>query len=210
MHLVYNEERLRIAVQKSGRLHDESMRYLAERGLSFPPNGRSLIQSSESRDIDLLYLRDDDIPEYVARGVADLGIVGENVLAERDAKLPVVAKLGFGRCKLVIAVPKDSRAKSIAALRDLRIATSYPRLLGEYLLKEGVSAEIVTISGSAEITVELDLADAVCDITQSGKTLEAHELRPLVTVMESEAVLVESSRKSVRKEDFIRSFKQPS
>jgi len=207
MHLVYNQERLRIAVQKKGRLHEASMKYLSSRGLSFPQNGKSLIQSSESAEVDVLYLRDDDIPEYVSRGVADLGIVGENVLAERGVELPVVAKLGFGRCKLVIAVSKSSRIKEPADLDGKRIATSYPKLLGDFLRREGVEAEIVPISGSAEITVELDLADAVCDIVQTGATLEAHDLVPLFTVMESQAVLVESSERSMRKREFIKEVK---
>jgi len=191
MHLIYNQERLRIAVQKKGRLHEASMKYLSSRGLSFPQNGKSLIQSSEDSDVDVLYLRDDDIPEYVMRGVADLGIVGENVLAERDKQLSIVAKLGFGECKLIIAVPKNSRMK-------------VPNLLSAFLKKEGVEAEIVSISGSAEITVELDLADAVCDITQTGATLAAHELVPIVTIMESQAVLIESAGKSMRKQDFLK------
>ncbi|OGG62478.1 ATP phosphoribosyltransferase [Candidatus Kaiserbacteria bacterium RIFCSPHIGHO2_02_FULL_59_21] len=204
MHLIYNQERLRIAVQKKGRLHEASMKYLSSRGLSFPQNGKSLIQSSEDSDVDVLYLRDDDIPEYVMRGVADLGIVGENVLAERDKQLSIVAKLGFGECKLIIAVPKNSRMKVPADLRGKRIATSYPNLLSAFLKKEGVEAEIVSISGSAEITVELDLADAVCDITQTGATLAAHELVPIVTIMESQAVLIESAGKSMRKQDFLK------
>lgn len=204
MHFIYNEERLRIAIQKKGRLHDASVAYLAKLGLTFPPNGKSLIQSSENADVDVLYLRDDDIPEYIVRGVADLGIVGENVLAERCANLPVVTKLDFGKCKLVIATPKGSRMKSTQALQGKRIATSYPNLLRRFLEQEDIRAEIVPISGSAEITVELDLADAVCDITQTGATLEAHDLVPLITIMESQAVLVEDTESSVRKREFLK------
>src|SRR3990167_2142270 len=150
MHLTYTPERQRIAIQKKGRLFEASMEYLASRGLSFPQNGRSLIVSSENADTDLIYLRDDDIPEYVSRGVADLGIVGENVLAEKGVALPVVAKLGFGRCKLVIAVPKNSRINDVADLAGKRVATSYPKLLKDFLTKKDVEVEIVPISGSAE------------------------------------------------------------
>ena len=207
MHLIYNEERLRIAIQKSGRLHKPSMDFLSQRGISFLPNGKSLIRSSDNADIDVLYLRDDDIPEYVSRGVADFGIVGENVLAERGRNLPVVRALGFGRCTLVIAVPKGSRMKEPRDLQGKKIATAYPKLLGDYLEKEGIEGSIVPISGSAEITVELDLADAVCDITQTGETLKAHDLFPLITIMESQAVLIESSANSIRKKNFLSGLK---
>ena len=203
MHLVYTPERQRMAIQKSGRLHQASMDFLGARGLSFPPNGKSLIVSCENYDIDLLYLRDDDIPEYVSRGVADFGIVGQNVLAEKGIDLPVVRKLDFGRCKLVIAVPQESRIKTPEDLEGKRIATSYPKLLADFLEKKGVAASIVPISGSTEITPELDLADAICDIVQTGSTLKAHDLAPLCVIMESQAVLVESPQSKQTKKRFL-------
>ncbi len=203
MHLAYTPERQRIAIQKKGRLYDASIEYLAARGLSFPDSGRSLIQSSQSADVDVLYLRDDDIPEYVSRGVADLGIVGENVLAERGLDLPIVERLDFGRCKLVIAVPKEARVRNPQDLEGKRIATSYPKLLSDFLKKEGVEADIITVSGSAEIAPELDMADAICDIVQSGATLEAHDLVPLCTVMESQAVLVRGPSKTRAQENLV-------
>ena len=194
MHLIYTPERQRIAIQKSGRLYQASMDFLTSRGVSFPPNGdsKSLIYPSNNFDIDLLLLRDDDIPEYVRRGVADFGIVGENVLAEKGIELPVVSKLDFGHCKLMVAVPKSSRMKTPEDLQGKRIATSYPKLLTGFLKERGVEASIVPISGSTEITPELDLADAICDIVQTGATLEAHDLVPIFDIMESQAVLVES------------------
>ncbi|MEK7480350.1 MAG: ATP phosphoribosyltransferase [Patescibacteria group bacterium] len=204
MHLTYTPERQRIAIQKKGRLYQASMDFLLSRGLTFAQNGRSLIVSSENADIDLIYLRDDDIPEYVSRGVADFGIVGENVLAEKGAGLSVVAKLGFGECSLMIAVPQGSRIQEPADLEGKRIATTYPKLLSEYLRKTGVEAHIVPISGSAEITPELDLADAVCDIVQTGDTLKAHGLVPVFTVMKSQAVLVQSPEASRGKEELLR------
>ena len=204
MHRTYVPERQRIAIQKKGRLFEASMEYLASRGLSFPQNGRSLIVSSENADIDLIYLRDDDIPEYVSRGVADFGIVGENVLAEKGAGISVVAKLGFGECTLMIAVPEDSRIQEPSDLEGKRIATTYPKLLSDYLKREGVEAQIVPVSGSAEITPELDLADAVCDIVQTGDTLKAHGLVPVFRVMESQAVLVQSPKTSRGKEELLR------
>src|SRR3989338_5984116 len=203
MHLIYTPERQRIAIQKSGRLYKGSMDFLISKGLSFPANGKSLILSCGNFDIDLLLLRDDDIPEYVKRGVADFGIVGQNVLAEKGADLPVIMKMDFGRCKLVIAVPKDSRIRTPEDLGGMRIATSYPKLLSEYLAKEGVEASIVPISGSTEITPELDMSDAICDLVQTGSTLKAHDLVPLFTVMESQAVLIESPAKKQAKESFL-------
>ncbi|OGG58103.1 ATP phosphoribosyltransferase [Candidatus Kaiserbacteria bacterium RIFCSPHIGHO2_02_FULL_49_16] len=203
MHIIYEPERQRMAIQKSGRLHKASMDFLSARGLIFPANDRTLILPCENFDIDLLYLRDDDIPEYVRSGVADFGIVGENVLAEKGADLPIIAKMDFGRCKLVIAAPKDSRIRTPEDLGGKRIATSYPKLLSEYLAREGIEASIVPISGSTEITPELDLADAICDLVQTGSTLKAHDLVPLFTVMESQAVLIESPLKKQAKERFL-------
>ena len=205
MHLIYTPERQRIAIQKSGRLQKASMEYLASRGVTFPPNGdsKSLIYPSDNFDIDLLLLRDDDIPEYVRRGVADFGIVGENVLAEKGLDLPVVAKLDFGRCKLVVAAPRSSRMRTPEDLEGKRIATSYPKLLTSFLAERGVEASIVPISGSTEITPELDLADAVCDIVQTGATLEAHDLVPIFDIMESQAVLVESPVAKQAKKRFL-------
>ncbi|MEK7106892.1 MAG: ATP phosphoribosyltransferase [Patescibacteria group bacterium] len=203
MHIIYEPERQRIAIQKSGRLHKASMDFLSARGLIFPPNERSLILPCKNSDIDLLLLRDDDIPEYVRSGVADFGIVGENVLAEKGIELPVIKKLDFGRCKLVIAIPSDSRIKTPEDLEGKRIATSYPKLLAKYLAKQGVEASIVAISGSTEIAPELDLADAICDLVQTGSTLKAHDLVPLFVIMESQAVLVESPKSKVAKDRFL-------
>lgn len=187
------QERLKIAVQKSGRLYQNSMDFLTSRGLSFSPDSRALIRRSQNSNIDIVYLRDDDIPEYVSRGIADFGIVGQNVLAEKGLTLRIVTKLDFGLCRLVIAVPKRSRIRTVKDLRNLRIATSYPKLLTEYLKKAGVVASIVEVSGSAEIAPRLGLSDAVCDLVQTGATLEANGLVPLCTVLESQAVLVTSN-----------------
>ncbi|KKU80988.1 MAG: ATP phosphoribosyltransferase [Parcubacteria group bacterium GW2011_GWA2_47_8] len=203
MHLLYTPERQRIAIQKSGRLYQASMDFLTARGLSFPANGKSLILPCENSDIDLLLLRDDDIPEYVRAGVADFGIVGQNVLAEKGIDLAVVEKLDFGRCKLVIAVPEESKIRKPEDLAGKRIATSYPKLLTTFLQKSGVEAIIVPISGSTEITPELDLADAICDIVQTGSTLKAHDLVPLCVIMESQAVLVESPQSKQAKKRFL-------
>lgn len=187
-----SQERLKIAVQKSGRLNQASMDFLVSCGLSFAPNGNSLIRPCENYDLDVLYLRDDDIPEYVSRGVADFGIVGENVLAEKQIKLTILKKFDFGKCKLMIAAPANSEIKELKDLEGERIATSYPKLLANYLKEKKLEAAIIPISGSVEITPDLNLADAICDIVQTGNTLTAHNLVPLFTLLESRAVLIES------------------
>ena len=184
--------RLKIAIQKSGRLNQASFEYLRERGLTFSENGHSLIQPSTNYPLDILYLRDDDIPEYVSRGVADFGIVGENVLQEKQVATRIVQKLPFAECRLVIAVPENSSIRNANDLEGERIATTYPYLLSQFLSERGISAAVIPISGSVEITPELNLADAICDLVQSGATLKAHRLKPLETVLESQAVLITS------------------
>ena len=186
------QERLKIAVQKSGRLYQSSMDFLTSRGLSFSADSRSLIRTCQNSNIDIVYLRDDDIPEYVSRGIADFGIVGQNVLAEKGLTLRIVTRLNFGLCRLVIAVPRCSRIRTVEDLQNLRIATSYPKVLTDYLEKRNIKTSIVVVAGSAEIAPRLGLADAVCDLVQTGATLEANDLVPLCTVLGSQAVLVGS------------------
>lgn len=201
---VKNEGRMKIAIQKSGKLYDASMQYLSNRGLVFPTKEKSLILPCENSDIDILFLRDDDIPEYVASGVADFGIVGQNVLAEKALDLKTLKKLGFGKCSLQLAVPKNSQIKKLKDLDGKRIATSYPKLLADYLRENDVRASITVLSGSVEITPELNLADAICDIVQTGSTLKAHNLAPLATIMESQAVLITNSDTSAIKTEFLK------
>ena len=202
-----NEGRLKVAVQKSGKLYDASMKYLSSVGLAFPSKEKSLMLSSENSDVDVLFLRDDDIPEYVASGVADFGIVGENVLKEKNLSLEIIQRLDFGGCSLVIAVPKKSGIKKLTDLEGKRIATSYPKLLADYLRENDVRASVTVLSGSVEITPGLDLSDAICDLVQTGETLKAHNLVSIATVMESTAVLIESSTKNDRKTEFIKKIK---
>lgn len=199
--------RLKIAVQKSGKLYDASMKYLSSLGLRFAVKEKSLMLSSENADVDVLFLRDDDIPEYVASGVADFGIVGENVLKETNLDLQIIKNLGFGKCTLMIAVPEKSGIKKLDDLEGKRIATSYPKLLMDYLRKKNIGASVTVLSGSVEITPELDLADAVCDLVQSGDTLKAHNLIPIANVMDSSAVLIESPSENEKKAEFIRRVK---
>ncbi|HET7222220.1 MAG TPA: ATP phosphoribosyltransferase, partial [Rhodanobacteraceae bacterium] len=190
-------ERLRIAVQKSGRLSDPCFDLLDRCGLRFRRSRDGLFCYGEGEPVDLLLVRDDDIPGLIAQGVCDLGIVGRNVLAEYGAgeqppALRGLRNLGFGGCRLVIAVPQDLDYADAASLAGLRIATSYPNLLRGWLRGNRVDAEIVTLAGSVEIAPRLGTADAICDLVQSGATLAANQLREVDRVLDSEAVLVGS------------------
>lgn len=195
-------ERLRIAVQKSGRLADVSQDLLARCGLKFRQSRDKLFCFGESLPVDLLLVRDDDIPGLIAQGVCDLGIVGRNVLREQTLAAtsrgePEPARelcaLGFGRCRLSIALPQDHAYDGPSQLDGLRIATSYPGLLGDWLAANGVEANVVVLSGSVEIAPRLGTADAICDLVSSGATLVANQLREVAVILESEAVLAGAS-----------------
>lgn len=182
--------KLKIALQKSGKLAEGSTGLLHKCGIGFSNGGGKLRAEASNFPLEILYLRDDDIPEYVADGVADVGIVGENILAEDPKPVEVLEKLGFGRCRLSIAVPKVFGYSSINDLAGKRIATSYPSVLGSYLNERCVIAEVHEISGSVEIAPSIGLADAVCDLVSSGSTLLSNGLQEVETVMASEAVLI--------------------
>ena len=181
---------IRLAIQKSGRLSEDSLNLIRECGISFINSSLKLKTEATNFPLEILFLRDDDIPGYVADGVADIGIVGENVLVEEGREELEVQKLGFSRCRLSIAVPKNEAFNDITALEGKNIATSYPNLLQTYLTGEGVKAHIHTISGSVEIAPSIGLADAICDIVSSGSTLISNGLREVQTVFRSEAVLI--------------------
>jgi ATP phosphoribosyltransferase len=184
-------EKLKIAIQKSGRLSDDSVKMLRECGVRFQSGLGKLKAEAENFPLEIFFLRDDDIPEYVADAVADIGIVGENVLFEAGTKnLRTIEKLGFGRCRLSLAVPRAFKYERVADLNGKRIATSYPRILSEFLRKQTVEAEIHTISGSVEIAPGIGLAEAICDLVSSGSTLFTNGLKEVETVLQSEAVLV--------------------
>jgi ATP phosphoribosyltransferase len=182
-------ERLRIAVQKGGRLAEPSLGLLAQCGFRFRQSRDRLFCFGESAPVDLLLVRDDDIPRLIAEGTCDLGIVGRNVLAEAGAAVAELRPLGFGACRLSIAVPAAETYDGVASLAGRRIATSHPRLLERWLADEGVDATVVVLNGSVEIAPRLGTADAICDLVSSGATLAANQLREAATVMESEAVL---------------------
>ncbi len=184
------ETKLKIAVQKSGRLSEDSTNLLKRCGIKFNNGLGKLKSEAENFPVEIYFLRDDDIPEYVADGVADVGIVGENVLAETEKKVDSIEKLGYGKCRLALAVPKDFAYQSVKDFDGKRVATTYPQILSEFFSVNKVNADIHTISGSVEIAPSIGLADAVCDLVSSGSTLFTNGLREVETVMESEAVLI--------------------
>lgn len=181
---------LRIAIQKSGRLSEESLNLIRECGISFIYSSHKLKTECTNFPLEILFLRDDDIPGYVADGVADIGIVGQNVLVEEGRQQLAVEKLGFSRCRLSLAVPRGSDYESVQDLNGKNIATSYPNLLQAFLGAQGVQAHIHTISGSVEIAPSIGLADAICDIVSSGSTLISNGLKEVERVFQSEAVLI--------------------
>lgn len=181
---------LKIAIQKSGRLNDKSVELLKNCGLNFENYKSSLISTVSNFPLEILFLRDDDIPEYVQDGIADLGIVGENVINETEVDVHYLQRLGFGRCTLKIAVRNDNPATAISELNGKSIATSYPVILEKYLAENKINAEIRTISGSVEISPGLGLSDAICDLVSTGGTLKSNGLRPFADVLSSEAVLI--------------------
>jgi ATP phosphoribosyltransferase len=185
-----NTEKLKIALQKSGRLSEDSMNLLKKCGIRFTNGLGKLRSDAENFPLEIFFLRDDDIPEYVADGVADVGVVGENVLAETGKTVRAIEKLNFGKCRLSLAVPKNFDYRSIADFEGKRVATSYPNVLSRFFADNGVRIEIHTISGSVEIAPSIGLADAVCDLVSSGSTLFTNGLREVATVMRSEAVLI--------------------
>jgi ATP phosphoribosyltransferase len=181
---------LKIAIQKSGRLNDKSVELLKNCGLSFENYKSSLISNVSNFPLEILFLRDDDIPEYVQDGIADLGIVGENGIEESLVEVNYLQRLGFGKCSLQIALPNISDVKNLEDLNGKAIATSYPNILGKYLEKNAIKADVRTISGSVEIAPGLGLSDAIFDIVSTGGTLKSNGLKPFAEVMKSEAILI--------------------
>lgn len=183
-------KKLKIAVQKSGRLNEKSIQLLRNCGLNFENYKSSLITSANNFPIEILFLRDDDIPNYVEDGIADLGIAGENVICEKGVRVTYLQRLGYGKCALKIATPNNSPINDIADLNGKSIATSYPVILQQFLNDHKVEAEIRTISGSVEISPGLGLSDAICDIVSTGGTLRSNGLKPFAKIMDSEAILI--------------------
>jgi ATP phosphoribosyltransferase len=184
------EQIIRIAVQKSGRLSDDSLSLIKECGIKFYNGTGKLKSTSTNFPVEFLFLRDDDIPGYVADGVADLGIVGQNELVEKDKDVLTLKKLGFSKCRLSLAIPKGEEYPGISYFQGKNIATSYPKILGDYLKTQNIVAEIHEISGSVEIAPSIGLAEGIFDIVSSGSTLMMNGLKEVEEVFKSEAVLI--------------------
>jgi ATP phosphoribosyltransferase len=198
---------LRIAIQKSGRLTEKSIALLDQAGMKFDSYKGHMIVPVQNFDIELLLIRDDDIPEYVQDGICDIGFVGANVTVEKNADVEVIRNLGYGRCRLSVALPKNGDFKSAADLNGKRIATSYPNLTRKYFEKKGMSVDIVTISGAVEIAPRLGVADAVCDLVSTGGTLKSNGLIETDVIFESECQLIKTNRPlSSEKLDLIEKF----
>lgn len=194
------ETKLRIALQKKGRLFEESRDLLKEAGIKFNLGNGRLVATASKFPVEVLFLRDDDIPQSVADGVADIGIVGENEMEEKGFSLRTVKKLGFSKCRLSLAIPKEEEYTGPEWFENKKVATSYPEILKKYFKKENINAGIHEIAGSVEIAPGIGLADAIFDIVSSGSTLVANHLKEVEKVMDSEAVLVATGKLSSEKE----------
>lgn len=195
--------KLKIAVQKSGRLNEESMQILKNIGISIDNGKDQLKASARNFPLEVFYLRNGDIPQYLRDGVVDIAIIGENVLIEKGEDLPIVERLGFSKCKVSIAVPKNSKAKSLKDLEGKRIATSYPNTVNQFLQKNEITADLHVINGSVEIAPNIGLADAICDIVSSGSTLFKNGLKEIEVLLNSEAVLAVSPQISVENKSLL-------
>lgn len=190
---------LRIAVQSKGRLFEETMTLLQEADIKISPKKRILLEQASNFPIEVLFLRDDDIPQSVANGVADLGIVGENEYVERKEDAEIVRRLGFSKCRLSLAIPKDVDYPGLKWFEGRKVATSYPGILKDFMDKHGVKADIHVITGSVEIAPGISLADAIFDIVSSGSTLVSNSLKEVEVVMKSEALLIGNKNLSEEK-----------
>jgi ATP phosphoribosyltransferase len=199
-------ESLKVAIQKSGRLYDGSIKLLKECGIEISNGNNQLRVLAANFPIEVFFLRDDDIPEYVQDAVADIGFVGENVMKEKNKEVEVVEKLGFGKCRLSLAVPKNGTLKTANDLNGKKIATSYPVILNTFLQERNINASIHEISGSVEIAPRIGLADAICDLVSSGSTLFTNELKEIETILFSEAVLIGNKNLSGQKRVILESL----
>lgn len=194
---------LRIAIQAKGRLFEETMELLTESGIKLNNIKRALLIPAKDFPVEILFLRDDDIPQAVATGVADIGIVGENEFVEKNEKADIVKRLGFSKCRLSLAIPKDESYDGISWFEGKKIATSYPHILNSYLAKNKIESEIHIISGSVEISPSIGLSDAIFDIVSSGGTLVSNRLKEVEVIMQSEALLIANPTLSKEKKDII-------
>ena len=197
------KKKLHIAVQKSGRLHDESLKLLNDCGISID-NGKDQLKAvARNFPLEIFYLRNGDIPQYIRDGVVDIAIIGENLLIEKGKEITIKEKLGFSKCRVSIAIPKDDAYNGIESLTGKKIATSYPNTVEGFLTKKGIDAELHIINGSVEIAPNIGLSDAICDIVSSGSTLFKNNLKEVEVLFKSEAVLAASSILDAEKTDIL-------
>ena len=194
MEKTLQKDNLKIAIQKNGRLSEDSLKVLEHMGLELETYGRRLFATCRNFPVEVLFCRDDDIPGYVESGVADLGIVGQNIVLETGAELVELSKPGFGYCRLTAAVPKKSDVMQLAELEGKSVATSFPRLTEQLFTARGVNVKVIEITGAVEITPALGVADAILDITSTGSTMMLNDLKPIEVLMETEAVIVSGKR----------------
>ncbi|HLZ89388.1 MAG TPA: ATP phosphoribosyltransferase [Puia sp.] len=198
--------RLKIAIQKSGRLYDDSVKLLKDCGIDLKNGVNKLKAECDNFPMEIYFLRDDDIPQYVEDAVADIGIVGENVFYEKNKRAEIVEQLGFGKCRLSVAVGRSEQYDGVSFLQGKKIATTYPELLRQFLDRNGVDAEIHEISGSVEIAPGIGLADAIVDLVSSGSTLFMNGLKEVETVLKSQAVLIRNERLGVTQQQLLEKF----
>lgn len=194
---------LKIAIQTKGRLNEDSLKLIDEAGIKLPLSSRKLISIATNFPMEALFLRDDDIPQAVAMGVADIGVVGENEMLEKKENVVIAKRLGFSKCRLSLAIPKDHEYTGIEYFNGKKIATSYPEILKDYFLTNNITAEIHVINGSVEIAPGIGLADAIFDIVSSGSTLVSNRLKEVEVVVKSEAVLVANPNLSEAKKTIL-------
>lgn len=194
---------IRIAVQSKGRLYEDTMQLLKEAGIKVNPSKRTLLVQANNFPLEVLYLRDDDIPQTVASGVADLGIVGENEFVEKQEDADIVKRLGFSKCRLSLAIPKAIEYKDVSWFEGKKIATSYPVILQNFMKKNGINVDIHVIQGSVEIAPGICLADGIFDIVSSGSTLVSNNLKEVETVMKSEALLIANQQLTDEKKEIL-------
>ena len=198
--------KLKIAIQKSGRLNEDSLRLLKSCGISIENGKDQLKATARNFPLEVLYLRNGDIPQYLRDGVVDLAIIGQNLLVEKGEKISLIQPLGFSKCRVSIAVPKGMPFNKISDLNGKRIATSYPNTVQQFLKKEGVNADLHIINGSVEIAPNIGLADAICDIVSSGSTLFKNNLKEVIKIASSEAVLVQAPNLEEEKRNLIKTI----
>ena len=195
--------KLKVAIQKSGRLSEKSLELLKECGIKVSNGNRKLKTSAQNFPMEILFLRDDDIPQYVEQGVADIGILGENEVLEKDKNVDIIERLGFGNCRLSLAIPKDDIYNDVSYFQGKKVATSYPKILSKFFTEKNINAAIEEIGGSVEIATSIGLADGIFDIVSTGSTLLMNGLKEIETVLTSEAVMISNKNLSPEKREVL-------